>query len=202
VIFLCILSFDGSKRKYVNPYRLILLSWLLIISFACTKETNQRKYSQNDHSHRTRPALPGVLASHRTKQETAWNISSRETVPAECALFWDTHRAFVVADETTDFAFVWSSCEKISGVGVSEIDKTNIILSPNPVQSKLHIQMDSGINSIAIFDISGVKAFEKTGTQKSTETIDVSSLPDGLYFLVVTGNDGQKITEKLVKAEF
>jgi hypothetical protein len=62
--------------------------------------------------------------------------------------------------------------------------------------------MDSGINSIAIFDISGVKAFEKTGTQKSTETIDVSSLPDGLYFLVVTGNDGQKITEKLVKAEF
>lgn len=146
--------------------------------------------------------MPGrSYGAYIFQNKADWNTSSREIVPAECALFWDTHRAFVVADEATDFAFVWSSCEKISGVGVSEIDKTNIILSPNPVQSKLHIQMDSGIKSIEIFNVAGSKVFEKLCNQNLTETIDISFITAGLYFFVVTGIDGQKITEKLVKAK-
>lgn len=130
-----------------------------------------------------------------------WNISSREIVPANCALFWDTHRAFVVGDEATEFAYVWGSCTKIDEVEVSEIDRPNIILSPNPVQSKLYIHAAADIKSIEVYDIAGRKVFEKSGNEKTTEIIDTSSLPDGVYFLFVANTNGQIIIEKLIKSE-
>jgi len=129
-----------------------------------------------------------------------WNTSSRENVPAECALFWDTHRAFVVGDEATEFAFVWGSCTKIGELGVSEFDKPKIKLSPNPVQSKLNIQSTFNIISIEVYDISGIKVFEKTDIGKSTASINLSSISDGMYLLTAITIDGQKIMEKIIKS--
>jgi len=84
--------------------------------------------------------IPGrSYGAYIFQNKADWNTSSRENVPTECALFWDTHRAFLLGNEPTEFAYVWSSCTKIDEVGVSEIDRQQISLTPNPVQSKLHI---------------------------------------------------------------
>jgi hypothetical protein len=80
--FSLFLSFHGRKRKE-NKTKVILDN--VICSFCpalrdlryaptCTKETNQRKYSQNslprhfgDHSQRTRPTLPGLPSPKRLR---------------------------------------------------------------------------------------------------------------------------------------
>jgi len=146
--------------------------------------------------------IPGrSYGAYIFQNKADWNASSRENVPAECALFWDTHRAFTVGDEPVEFAYVWSTCVKIDEVRLNEIVEQGFKLSPNPIRSTLHIQSGSGIKQIEIFNISGVKVYELTGAQNSIETIDMSSFPDGVYFLVLTNKEGEEIPGKLVKAE-
>lgn len=128
-----------------------------------------------------------------------WQISSRESVPAECALFWDTHREFIVGKVATEFAFVWGSCTKISEVGVEEIDEPMFIISPNPVQSYLHIQTSSTIKAIEIYDLSGSKIYETPGNGKTRESLNISSFPNGIYLFTVTTIDNRKIIEKIIK---
>jgi hypothetical protein len=109
VIFLCILSFDGSKRKYnIKLAYYVKMGfvhffcpalWDLRCAPTCTIETacpefisgNQRKYSQNslprhfgDHSLRTWPTLPGLPAHSRFGEgRVFWRANAHHTTTQE-----------------------------------------------------------------------------------------------------------------------
>ncbi|MGZ3866560.1 MAG: T9SS type A sorting domain-containing protein [Bacteroidia bacterium] len=73
-----------------------------------------------------------------------------------------------------------------AAVDVKELDRKQgkLIVYPNPTSSTINIEMksDKKQNKIQIIDVFGKELFNTT-TKNKTETIDVSSLPSGLYFI-------------------
>ncbi len=88
-----------------------------------------------------------------------------------------------------------------SNLGVKEIKKNIITYSviPNPTYGKFTVQTNKGkINTIEIYNIMGKNIFSQKGnTVNSSETIDLSGYPKGIYMIKI--NNGDDIhTEKVI----
>lgn len=78
--------------------------------------------------------------------------------------------------------------------GINEIEDKEIKIFPNPAQNKITLIYQSTFNKIEIIDIKGIIRL------KSNENnIDISSLPEGLYIIKLTNQDGRVIFKKIVK---
>ena len=78
----------------------------------------------------------------------------------------------------------------------------NIIVHPNPTDNVLHVSVTDGeIARVEMYDAYG--RITMVGTLASppspTNTVDLSSLPSGVYVLRVTLRDGTVRTKKVVK---
>lgn len=76
-------------------------------------------------------------------------------------------------------------------------DNLEILLSPNPTQSIVSIQLPQKTSSIKMFDVSG-KELSSHSTSELNTSIDVNLLSSGVYFLVFDF-DGQLITKRFIK---
>lgn len=77
-----------------------------------------------------------------------------------------------------------------------ELENKVVVIYPNPVSDKLHIsyQRSSEI-FVSIFDITGQLLFTQTGV----DVLDVSSFPNGIYFMKVYFlSDPNPTIEKIV----
>ncbi|MDR2234316.1 MAG: T9SS type A sorting domain-containing protein [Tannerella sp.] len=71
---------------------------------------------------------------------------------------------------------------------------STISISPNPTSGQLIIKTEGQhIQRISIYNLSGMKLF----TTKST-TLDISHLPEGVYFVQITTETGS-VTKKIIK---
>lgn len=69
---------------------------------------------------------------------------------------------------------------------IIETERNSLHIFPNPAQNNLTVSVDEGlINFIAVKDITG-RQISATVCSKQTETLQVSSLPRGLYIIEVT----------------
>ena len=68
-----------------------------------------------------------------------------------------------------------------NNVGIEEIKTDFLTLTPNPVQSELHIQNSLERASIKFTDALGNLVFEKQ-LQSGKNSLDLSALPSGIYF--------------------
>lgn len=71
----------------------------------------------------------------------------------------------------------------------------SIGLYPNPVQSELFIKSDENISSVEVFSLLGQSVIKTTGK----DSINVSSLSNGIYTVQVILENGIVINEKFVK---
>ena len=127
-----------------------------------------------------------------------WNTTSRETVPAACALKWDTHREFVVINQDVEFGFAWGTCDQLSGLSVGEVALNSVKLSPNPANSFVKIESLENIQQIEIFNLFGHSLIQQpTGLLKQA-FVDVSGLPDGIYFVRIFTNQ-EYTAHKMIK---
>lgn len=112
------------------------------------------------------------------------------------------NKLFVTYDTKTIFG---SNCdytprlavyEYSVNTGISNIDNSNIKLTPNPVHSLLIIKNSSDIESIDIFDVSGkiIKSNKLPKGVKST-SIDVANLQTGIYFIKLKTENQLKIAK-------
>ncbi|MFI3240221.1 MAG: glycerophosphodiester phosphodiesterase family protein [Bacteroidales bacterium] len=68
-------------------------------------------------------------------------------------------------------------------------DKTaELSIYPNPAINNVTIKSSDAINSIAVYSINGVKVIDIAGNGANAETIEVSSLPQGLYIVKVNNS--------------
>lgn len=73
-------------------------------------------------------------------------------------------------------------------------------IMPNPSSSTIDIVMkNSKFNKVSISSIDGKIVFETNVENTDKTTIDVSSYENGIYIINVTTDDGQMISEKLIK---
>jgi hypothetical protein len=70
-------------------------------------------------------------------------------------------------------------------------------LYPNPTKGVFTIQAPIGISIVNIYNITGMRVYERTCTTTETE-IDISSLPSGVYMVYVQCGDKQYVS-KVVK---
>jgi hypothetical protein len=83
------------------------------------------------------------------------------------------------------------------------VDHSKILMfSPNPAQDWIILKFNPNTDpegSILIFNQYGILVQEKNITSGDFQ-VDVSSLPEGLYYILYIGTTGTKLTSKLVKS--
>ena len=88
----------------------------------------------------------------------------------------------------------------IKGIGIEELEnKVNIY--PNPVDDILYIETNENIEEIVIYDVKGSKVYEQVNKSVSvsmSESISVSSLKPGVYFVKINCGD-TVLTDKFIK---
>ena len=94
--------------------------------------------------------------------------------------------------------FVYEEC-----VGVEEHEPAEFKVYPNPTDDVLFIELrgDAGIANMALYDLQGriVTGVFNTPQQGGTATINVKSIPAGVYVLRVTDADGHEYHQKIVR---
>ncbi len=93
-----------------------------------------------------------------------------------------------------DFNYINGILELEQLLGIDSNSKTKFILFPNPSIDIIHIQTDEVIRNISIYNVVGYKVL----TTSEVNTIDVTLLSNGVYFVVVETDKG-KSTQKLIK---
>ncbi|KFC20338.1 hypothetical protein IO90_14315 [Chryseobacterium sp. FH1] len=138
------------------------------------------------------------------------------TAPKEVALdfqyegFYGTMASPVVADidgdGNLDLIVGYGDNSDTSGVmylfkgksvtmGTDDLDKNNAIsVYPNPVSDVLHLNSKNDVEQINIFNTVGQKVL----SFKDSKSIDVSSLPAGVYIMNATSK-GKTTTKKIIK---
>lgn len=82
----------------------------------------------------------------------------------------------------------------IAALGAQNFPTMNYALSPNPSEGLVTIESSSPIKSVKIFNLIG----QQVGFQ-FTDTIDLMSLPKGVYVVNLEFDNGKTFTEKIIK---
>ena len=82
-------------------------------------------------------------------------------------------------------------------LGIEEAIAVQLSIFPNPVENTIFIQNHYGLDiySVSLYDTLGRKVMENT---EATESIDVSNLTAGIYFIHITTDSGI-VTKKIIK---
>ncbi|WP_139785462.1 T9SS type A sorting domain-containing protein [Chryseobacterium phocaeense] len=82
----------------------------------------------------------------------------------------------------------------------AKTDKSSVRIYPNAVTDFLTIESKKGISSVHMTDASGKKVKTVSGTGKSSERIDCTSLPDGVYLVNIEYQDKTASQHKVIKS--
>lgn len=86
----------------------------------------------------------------------------------------------------------------LNTTGISEFNNANVSIYPNPVVDVLNVEMEEIPDLVQVVDMTGkVIKTQKTNSEKIM--VDVSSLPQGVYFVKVTFKNGQSTSAKFIK---
>ncbi|SHI54590.1 Por secretion system C-terminal sorting domain-containing protein [Mesonia phycicola] len=87
------------------------------------------------------------------------------------------------------------SCGTLS---TTNIHKTSINIYPNPTNAIFHVDAETNISSITIYDIAGRKVIENNNLSTNNAQINIETLMSGAYFVNVEVN-GKREIFKIVK---
>ena len=76
-----------------------------------------------------------------------------------------------------------------------------VIISPNPAHEQVTIQLKEGTNEIrnvGLFNLSGQLVLDETVSNNNTITLNIKSIPVGVYYLRIDLGD-DVISQKIVK---
>jgi hypothetical protein len=99
----------------------------------------------------------------------------------------------VLSASSNDAKIVWY--ENLSPLGVNENDFERFLVYPNPTTGVLTVQLKTAIVQIEIYNILG--QLIKSNTNQNT--IDISSVDQGIYFVKMMDENGTIGTQKVVK---
>lgn len=101
-----------------------------------------------------------------------------------------------------DYYAVFASKEAGESTAIRKQNKEdNISFYPNPSTSSIVIENKSTINieKIEVLDITGRIALLPQLSSQTKNTIDIKTLPNGVYFMKLQYNKGQVFTKKFIK---
>ncbi|WP_207764251.1 T9SS type A sorting domain-containing protein [Hanstruepera neustonica] len=114
--------------------------------------------------------------------------------PSTVNLNWENVTSFTVSTDAASFGFDNLRIINDNSLSVNDYEINNIKLYPNPTTDYIKIQSNFDINSVEVYSLHGQKVLHV----EKQKTINISLLPEGIYFLKVKTNKGE-ITKKVVK---
>ena len=83
-------------------------------------------------------------------------------------------------------------------VGIEE-NEASLNIYPNPVNDKLYIESESEIKEVVVYDVYGrVQNLRNSETQQLSNSIDVTDLNSGVYFVKVVTENGEAV-KRIIK---
>ncbi|PZR20492.1 MAG: hypothetical protein DI539_10600 [Flavobacterium psychrophilum] len=79
-------------------------------------------------------------------------------------------------------------------LGLDDFNKNELVVYPNPAQTVITLQSAAVISKVVIYTADGRKVIESNET-----TIDITALPQGIYMLTATSDEGKTINKKIIK---
>lgn len=108
------------------------------------------------------------------------------------AIYFDYNPAIVTNTFNTKF---------VSALEVNEFENNDFIFYPNPTSDFVTISLKketTKIQSIAVYDVLGKIILSQKPENKITQTIDLTSVKRGMYFVEVTTESNLKVIKKLL----
>lgn len=109
--------------------------------------------------------------------------------------------AYIVINKATSTEVLQSESSLTSPSSISDnsLGDVKTILFPNPVTSQLNIKAEysNKVRTIELFSIVGNKVKELY----PDTNMDVSDLPDGIYFAMITDDQNNQYTTRLIKSQ-
>jgi hypothetical protein len=103
--------------------------------------------------------------------------------------------AEVGTEDITLTAFVFGTCSDRAGLGIYTNESGALTMYPNPVSDILFIGIqDRNIQTISIVDVSGRIILQQRVGEETLTSVDVSEINNGLYTVIVKGQDVQSVT--------
>ncbi|MBR5352536.1 MAG: T9SS type A sorting domain-containing protein [Bacteroidales bacterium] len=83
-------------------------------------------------------------------------------------------------------------------VGIDDVEDASLTLCPNPASHIVSVNLPDAHGTLTLFDVTGRRQMQHQ-TTSSEVTIDVSTLPQGVYMLQYTSQRGTSTTRFVVK---
>ena len=83
-------------------------------------------------------------------------------------------------------------------LSIQEEQKVVVSIFPNPVKETLYIESNIPVVSAIVYNISGQKLLH-TAKITNSNSIDVTVLPSGMYFITLVSETGQQQLQKFIK---
>ena len=84
------------------------------------------------------------------------------------------------------------------GSGITNLEKKQCAVFPNPASDYVDIQSDFYISDIKVFAEDGRLVWTKTNMNTLNERISLSALTAGLYFIQIVDNEGNIVRKKII----
>ena len=133
------------------------------------------------------------LAGGESK-DVDFNVASANLVPGKkyrCSIYNGT------SEIKSGYARVMFIATDKTG-GVEAVGAAKIAVYPNPVTETLNVTAPGNVKSVEIYSLLGTKVVDVRG-ESSELNIDVTHLLSSAYIVVVTAQDGSRLTQKIIK---
>ena len=114
-----------------------------------------------------------------------------DVIPNTASIYFDFNPAIVTNTFTTEFTAL---------LNVDELENGDFVFYPNPTSDFVTVTLKNGsdtISSISVYDVLG-KQIMNVKASSISETIDLSAVNAGIYFVEVITESNSKVVKKLI----
>lgn len=115
-----------------------------------------------------------------------------DIIPNTASIYFDSNPAIVTNTFNTEF---------VAALAVSNFESSNLVVFPNPAKNSVQINLQNTsetIDSILVADVLGKTIRRINNVSSNQNSIDVSNLSQGVYFITITTENNLKQVKKLV----
>ena len=169
------------------------------VNIVSCSNTNSGGYASMDGTSQATPCVTGVICLMLQKKSHLTPAQICEVLETTATKLSET-KSNETGSGCVNALLALEEIEKYEDTtGINDNLMADFNVYPNPVKDRLYIETSTQIQSIEVYDIYGrVQNLRNSETQKLRNSIDVSNLNSGIYFVKVKTEEGN-IVKRIVK---
>ena len=169
------------------------------VNIVSCSNTNSGGYASMDGTSQATPCVTGVICLMLQKKSYLTPAQICEVLETTATKLSET-KSNETGSGCVNALLALEEIEKYEDTtGINDNLMADFNVYPNPVKDRLYIETSTQIQSIEVYDIYGrIQNLRNSETQKLRNSIDVSDLNSGIYFVKVKTEEGN-IVKRIIK---